>query len=98
MPIKKQICRGTVRAEGPRGPPLPGLQPPTDPQEYHEQRQDEDDGASQVGVLVLLELVVRVINELERHFLLVLIPPVQVPVQHHFGSLPFPDLQEHCGP
>lgn len=28
---------------------------------------------------------------------LVLIPPVQVPVQHHTSSLPLPDLQEHRG-
>lgn len=72
MPIIRQICGGAART-GLLGTavPSPRLRPQLQvPQEYHEQRQDEDDGASQVGVLVWPELVLRAVNELKRHFLL----------------------------
>lgn len=69
MPIMRQICRGQAREVGGR---VAAAQSPAPhrPQEYHEQGQHEDDDASQVGVLVQLELVVRAVNELEGHFFL----------------------------
>lgn len=58
--------------------------PTTGSQKYHEQRQDEDDSASQVGVLVRPELVVRAVNELKCHFFLGMAP--DTPQTRRVGS------------
>lgn len=55
---------------GLRGLPQLLSSPAAGAPEYHQERQEEDDGAPQVGVLVQPRLVVRAVDEPQSHFLL----------------------------
>lgn len=65
--------------------------PATGAQEYHQERQEKDDGAPQVGVLVQLRLVVWAAYEPQSHFLLWKAP--------NWPQMPeLPQMQNPLGP
>lgn len=68
MPIIKQICKGL--GLGMKGRDSWVSSPYHSSQKYHEQGQDQDDGAAQVGMVVLFQLILRTVDELKGHLFL----------------------------